>query len=78
MVLEEIKNILSQFGFAETLNKVMGCTKITHVIHSCPTPKKIVEYYADNLGIIDFVWAYVDGELKLIDSMSDFEIWLKR
>ena len=76
MVLEEIKNILTQFGFAETLNKTMEGPKLTHMMYSSLTPKKVVEYSVDTLGIIDFVWAYMDDGLKLIDTMSDFEVWL--
>ena len=75
---EEIQNLLSDFGFAETLNRTLKGINTTHMIHRSEGLRKIVEYYIDPVGIVKSIWGFSGETLSVIESSSDFEIWLKK
>lgn len=76
---EEIQNLLSHFGFAETLNKTFNGVNITHMMHRSDKLKKLVEYNVDHLGIVNVIWAFdISADLSMIENIVDFEVWLSK
>ena len=76
---EEIQNLLSIFGFAETLNKTLNGANTIHMMHSCFEHRKFVEYYIDPLGTIKSICAFDDTDnLSVFENTVDFEVWLKK
>lgn len=79
MSKEEIQNLLSSFGFEETLNKTLKGVNSVHMMHFCNKLKKFVEYYIDPLGIIKSIWGFTkEHDLSVFENTNDFEIWLKK
>ena len=78
MLKEEIQNLLSDFGFIETLNRPLEGLNTTHMMHCCAKLKKFVEYYIDPLGIIKSIWGFnIENDLSCFENAIDFELWLK-
>ena len=75
---EEVQNLLSNFGFAEALNRKLEGINTTHMMHRCESLKKIVEYYIDPAGMVKSVWGFGGDNLSLFENPSDFEGWLKK
>lgn len=76
---EEIQNLLSHFGFAETLNRTLEGANTTHMMHRCDKLKKLVEYYIDPLGVIKSIWAFDStSNLSVFENTVDFEVWLNK
>ena len=76
---EEIQNLLSTFGFAETLNKTLNGVNITHMMHSSEKLKKLVEYNIDSLGMVNVIWGFdFTSDLAMIENTADFETWLNK
>ena len=76
---EEIQNLLSTFGFVETMNRTLEGVNTTHMMHRSDKLKKFVEYYIDPFGIIKAIWAFDStDDLSMIENTVDFEIWLNK
>ena len=76
---EEIQNLLTHFGFAETLNRTLEGVNTTHMMHRCDKLKKLVEYYIDPLGVIKSIWAFDSASnLFVFENTVDFEVWLNK
>jgi hypothetical protein len=75
---EEIQNLLSNFGFAETLNKPLTGINVTHMMHRSDKLKKLVEYKIDPLGMVDIIWGFDSSDLVMFENTVDFEIWLNK
>ena len=79
MFKEDIQNLLSDFGFEETLNRTLEGLNLTHMIHCCSKLKKLVEYYIDPFGIIKSIWGFnIGNDLSMLENTADFEIWLNK
>ena len=79
MFKEDIQNLLSDFGFEETLNKTLEGINLTHMIHFCSKLRKFVEYYIDPLGIIKSIWGFnLDDDVSMIENTVDVEVWLNK
>ena len=75
---EEIQNLLSAFGFAETLNKTLSGVNITHMIHRCDKLNKFVEYRIDPFGMVKLLWVFDSAaDLVVFENTTDFETWFK-
>ena len=76
MLKEEVQNRLSALGFSEVLNKTMTGLRRTHMIHARLGLKRFVEYYIDARDVIDYIWAFNDDRVNLIENLADFEAWI--
>lgn len=77
---KEIEEMLSTFGFVESMNKPLSGRKTTHVIHRCDKPKKLVEYYIDQMDMINRIWAFnvLEECLLLFENPNDLKNWLEK
>jgi hypothetical protein len=74
---EEIELLLSKSGFTVSLNRRIGQTPMTHMIHVGPRPMWLVEYTFDELkDTIKTIWGYTGQTLRLIETLTDLETWL--
>ena len=46
------------------------------MIHARLGLKRFVEYYIDARDVIDYIWAFNDDRVNLIESLADFEAWI--
>lgn len=74
---EEIENLLSDFGFAETLNRTLNGLNIIHMMHRSEKLKKFVEYKIDPLGMVNAIWVFdFTSDMVVFENTADFETWL--
>ena len=74
---EEVQGLLAKFGFSVSLNKKIGETAVTHMIHVGKTLDRLVDYNVDEAkDFIKSIWAYTDRELNCIETITDLELWL--
>lgn len=74
---DEVQGLLAKFGFSVSLNKKIGETPITHMIHVGETLDRLVDYTVDEAkDFIRTIWAYTDRELNCIETITDLELWL--
>ena len=79
MEKNEIQDLLGRFGFITTVNKNIGGTGMTHVIHVGNSFNDLVEYTVDGLtNLVNRVWLFRDGNVNLAETTLDIEIWLKK
>lgn len=75
---EDIQNMLSVLGYSETLNKEITGANKCHMMHVSGKLRRLVEYYADRVGLVKLIWGFADDDIFLFENMEDFRDWLNK
>ena len=70
--------MLSVLGYSETLNREIAGAHRSHIIHVSDKFRRLVEYYADQVGLVKLIWGFADDDLFLFENMEDFRDWLNK
>jgi hypothetical protein len=74
---DEIQGLLDRFGFSVSLNKRLGETPRTHMMHVGSMFDCLVDYIVDEVeNTTELVWAYAMEDLKCIETVHELEAWL--
>lgn len=75
---EDIQNMLSVLGYSETLHREIAGANKCHMMHVSDKFRRLVEYYADQVGLVKLIWGFAGDDLFLFENMEDFENWLNK
>ena len=74
---EEIQGLLDRFGFRVSVNRTLGESGLTHMIHVDKMFGDLVEYTIEEAtNLVRTVWLFRDGGLNVAENTTDIEIWL--
>ena len=74
---DEIQGLLERFGYSVSLNKKIGETSRTHMMHVGSMLDRLVDYIIDEVeNTTETIWAYTMEGLKCIETVHELENWL--